>query len=287
MLQADPTRPPIALLSSRTLIRLSGDDVRPFLQGLVTQDLTHGPAAGATVFAALLTPQGKVLFDFFLRPIDDGFMLEVDAAAAPALLKRLTMYRLRAKVAFDLMPQLAVAVALGDAVADGPGEAVAFADPRLPALGRRMHGPADILAAAATVDARAWDAHRRALGVPEFGPDFVSEEVFLLDVNYDALNAVSYRKGCFVGQEVTSRMKRKGEIRKRTLIARTDGPPPPKGSPVMAGEITLGETMSAGADGVALAVIRIDKLANAGGGPSGVSIEGRPAELTHPAYLPA
>ncbi len=290
MSQAETDRPSLALLPSRALIRLTGDDVRPFLQGLVTQDLAHGPTAGAAIFTALLTPQGKLLFDFFLRPIDDGFMLEIDADAAPALLKRLAMYRLRAKVAFDPMPDLAVAVEFASTAATELEGVVAFADPRLNALGRRIHGPVDVLRAAATIDAhlgeRVWDAHRRALGVPEFGRDFGSDEVFLLDVNYDALGAVSYRKGCFVGQEVTSRMKRKGEIRKRTLIAQLDGPPPPKGAPVTVGETTLGETMSAGTDGVALAVIRIDKLANAGeDARKRVRIDGRPAELVFPDYL--
>ncbi len=286
MPQVENAPPSLALLPSRALIRLTGDDVRPFLQGLVTQDLAHGPTAGAAIFTALLTPQGKVLFDFFLRPIDEGFMLEVHADAAPALLKRLTMYRLRAKVAFDPMPDLAVAIEFPSTHATEPDGVVAFADPRLGLLSRRMHGPAEILRGMGDTDESIWDAHRRALGVPEFGRDFGSEDVFLLDVNYDALGAVSYRKGCFVGQEVTSRMKRKGEIRKRTLIARMEGSLPPKGAPVMLGDATLGETMSAGSDGVALAVIRIDKLTNAGRDSlHNVRIDGQPAELVFPDYL--
>jgi folate-binding protein YgfZ len=261
------------VLSNRSVLRVNGGEARGFLQGLVTHDILH-VAEGDAVFAALLTPQGKILFDFFLAPRGDGFLIDCDAATAPALLKRLTLYRLRAKITLAAEPELAVAVGdLRDPV-------VAFDDPRHPALPRRaIVRRADMPAAD-----HEYDAARLALGIPEFGKDFASDEVFLLDVNYDALNAVSYKKGCFVGQEVTSRMKRKGEIRKRTLIARFDGPAPAKGAGVTAGENAVGLTLSGG-DSVALALIRIDRLAAAAAEGRMLSIEGRALQLSFPAYL--
>jgi folate-binding protein YgfZ len=179
------------VLSNRSVLSLVGADASTFLQGLVTQDVSRE----GTSFTALLTPQGKILFDFLLFPRADGFFIDCEVSAAPALLKRLSIYKLRAEIALREEPLLAVALGEGSP------------DPRhvgLPAraIVERGGGPA--------IDV-AYDALRRSLGAPEFGKDFGGEEVFLLDVNYDALNAVSYAKGCFVGQEVTSRMKRKGE----------------------------------------------------------------------------
>lgn len=261
------------ILSNRALLRASGDDVRTFLQGLVTHDVL--PAVeGEAVFTALLTPQGKVLFDFFLIPADRGFLVDCDAAAAPALLKRLTLYKLRAKVELRAEPDLAVA--LGETA----GAIASVVDPRhkeLPprAIVRRVEGQ--------KADDH-YDALRLSLGVPEFAKDFSGDEVFLLDVNYDALNAVSYKKGCFVGQEVTSRMKRKGEIRKRTLIATYDGPAPAKGASVMAGENSIGEILS-GRDGSALALIRLDRLKAAQNERRMLTADGCNVRISFPAYL--
>jgi folate-binding protein YgfZ len=129
-----------------------------------------------------------------------------------------------------------------------------------------------------------YDEMRLALGVPEFGKDFIGEEVFLLDVNYDALGAVNYRKGCFVGQEVTSRMKRKGEIRKRTLIARFDGDPPPAGAAVTAGDLDVAEIQSGG-PGIALALARLDRLKAAEAAGAAPAADGRKLLMTFPDYL--
>lgn len=261
------------VLSSRSVLRVDGDEARGFLQGLVTHDILH-VAEGDAVFAALLTPQGKVLFDFFLAPQGGGFLLDCDAATAPALLKRLTLYRLRAKIT------LGAEAEFGVAVGDLRDPVLSFADPRHPALPRRaVVRRADMPAAD-----HDYDAARLALGVPEFGKDFASDEVFLLDVNYDALNAVSYKKGCFVGQEVTSRMKRKGEIRRRTLIARFDGAAPPKGAAVTAGDSALGDILSGG-EGAALALIRLDRLAAAQAEGRPPAVDGRTLQLSFPAYL--
>jgi hypothetical protein len=133
---------------------------------------------------------------------------------------------------------------------------------------------------------REYDRRRIALGVPECGKDFGPDEVFLLDVNYDALNAVSYKKGCFVGQEVTSRMKRKGEARKRTVVARFDGPAPEKGAAIVAGDSSVGEILS-GTDGLALALVRLDRLAAAREARQALKVAGRGVEIEIPSYLGA
>jgi hypothetical protein len=256
------------LLKSRAVLSLTGEDATAFLQGLVSQDVT----GAAPAFAALLTPQGKILFDFILVPVDGGYFIDCDGAAAPALLKRLSMYKLRAKAALNAETGLGVFI--------GPraDPRAAYADPRLPSLPVRT--------IAAMTDAPgaddAYDAQRLAAGVPEFGRDFASEEVFLLDVNYDSLAGVSYKKGCFVGQEVTSRMKRKGEVRKRTL--KIGGAALQKGAAVTAGAGAVGEVMSVRGER-GLALIRIDRLAEARAEGAEITCGGAPVRLESPAYL--
>ncbi|MFZ5617415.1 MAG: YgfZ/GcvT domain-containing protein [Pseudomonadota bacterium] len=263
------------VLSTRSVIRIAGEDARNFLQGLVTQDVLH-IAEGNAVFTALLTPQGKILFDFFLVPAPKGFFIDCDMTSAAALLKRLALYKLRAKVAISNEPDLAVAI--------GRLEGSAFAsypDPRLKELPHRIVIARERDASSADDD---YNLLRLSLGVPEFGRDFEADEVFLLDVNYDALNAVSYQKGCFVGQEVTSRMKRKAEVRKRTLIARFDGEAPAKGTPLMSGDAAVGELLS-GRNDVALALVRLDRLKAAESEGIALTADGRALQIAFPAYL--
>ena len=232
-----------------------------------------------------MTPQGKILFDFILVATGDGFLVDCASEAAESLAKRLSLYRLRAKVTIEAAPDMAVGAAWNDALETAPADAVAFMDPRLAPLGQRVIGPKEtVLAIAGQKSEPLYDAHRLALGVPEFGRDFGGDEVFLLDVNYDALKGVDYKKGCFVGQEVTSRMKRKGEVRKRTLVLSFGGPPPPKGTPVMAGENAIGEALS-GATGSALALIRIDRLAAAREAGSALTADGRKVRVSVPGWL--
>ncbi len=256
------------ILSDRAVLRIVGEDTQPFLQGLVTQDVASLDRA---MFAALLTPQGKILFDFLLVPAPGGFFIDCCADAAPALLKRFSMYKLRAKVAISEERDLAVAVGGGGA---------ALADPRHEGLPSRVV----VKRENAPVVNDEYDDARLALGVSEFGKDFGSDEVFLLDVNFDALNAVNYKKGCFVGQEVTSRMKRKGEIRKRTLIARFEGSAPAKGADVVAGENSIGQILS-GRDGVALALVRLDRLKAAEQEGRLLTADGCALQISFPDYL--
>lgn len=255
-------------LSARAVLSLRGDDATSFLQGLVTQEVSRDKA----MFTALLTPQGKILFDFFMVPIDGGYLLDCAAASAPSLLKRLSMYKLRAKV--TLVHEAGLSVFVGPA----PAALAQFADPRLPALPVRRIGPT-----VAGADAgEAHDLLRLSLGVPELGKDFEGDEVFLLDVNYDLLGAVSYKKGCFIGQEVTSRMKRKGDVRKRTLTAA--GPSLAKGVPVMAGGLAIGEILSVRSQS-GLALIRIDRLAEATAAGETLTVVGGPVAISSPAYM--
>lgn len=265
----EPARP-----HERAVLRLAGVDRHTFLQGLISQDI-DALTSSAAIFATLLTPQGKILFDFFIADTGKEFLIDCHKEFSAALMKRLTLYKLRANVTIDLDEQAAVVTSPDEISSNG---AVAFADPRLAGLGWRSIG------SGAQKSSEAYHARRIALGVPEFGADFGADEMFLLDVNYDALNAVSYQKGCFVGQEVTSRMKRKGEARKRTLIATFEGPRPTKGAAIKAEDSTLGEILSA-ASGAALAFIRVDRLEKAKATGAPVTCEGIALNLRLPGYL--
>jgi tRNA-modifying protein YgfZ len=268
------------LIPNRAIICVTGNDRRAFLQGLVTQDIDR-VSENEVVFSALLTPQGKILFDFMIAERDGAFLIDCDKVAAPALVKRLTLYKLRAKVAIDIDETLAVMTSQAQPTMAG----IAFPDPRLPTLGWRIIAPKD----GSAIDDD-YGRKRIALGVPEFGRDFNADDLFPLDVNFDALNGVSYAKGCFVGQEVASRMKRKSEVRKRTVIAEFDGPKPDKGATIIAGDITLGQVMSTAdtttlAEGGALALIRLDRWGKAKAAGANIECEGLSLRLHIPDYL--
>ena len=240
-------------LKDRAIIALEGGEARAFLQGLVTNDVSQ-LAPGRALYAALLTPQGKILFDFLVAEGDGAVLLDCAADHADALLKRLTMYRLRAKVGIALRPQLSVYVGLSGRPAE---RGITFPDPRLPALGPRTIGAIaempDFLEGSA-----AYHAERVALGVPE-GSDFGSDKIFALDAGLDELQGVNFGKGCYVGQELTARMKHRGTARKRVLGIRADTPLPSPGTAVMSETTEIGEILSVyGSAGFAL--MRLDRL---------------------------
>ena len=258
---------PIAHLEDRAVLAIAGPEARTFLQGLITNDIER-LKPGEGVYAALLTPQGKILFDFFLVEGDGAILLDCHVSAREALLKRLMMYKLRAKVTLEARDQLAVLAEWDGAHAR---HAVAYRDPRVTALGSRaiiakgeMH--TGLLAAAA------YHAHRIALGVPEAG-DFGSDKMFALDADLDELHAVDFQKGCYVGQELTARMKHRATSRKRLL--RVDGASA-AGDVVTAGGKEVGEVVAAG-----FALVRLDKLED--GAP--VSIGSNAVELIRPGWL--
>lgn len=250
----------IAHLPSRALIAVSGTDWRSFLQGLLTQDV-ETLADGEIRFAALLTPQGRLLYDLFVVGRNDGALLDVASQHRDALLQKLTLYRLRARV--DLAKSdLGVWAAWGGERSGGW-----LPDPRLEALGLRGYGDFT-----ATTDEAAYEAHGLGLGVP--GPaDWGSDRTYPIEANFDLLNGIDFRKGCFVGQETTSRMKRRGVIKSRMLPLVFEGPAPAPGTEVLAGDLRAGEVLS-GVGGCAMALLRLDR-AEAGG----LTVEGRPVAV--------
>ena len=256
----------IAHLPSRALIAVSGADWRSFLQGLLTQDV-ETLTDGKIRFAALLTPQGRLLYDLFVVGRGDGALLDVAAEYRDALLQKLTLYRLRAKV--ELVPSVSqVYAAWGDRAPDG-----GLRDPRLDELGWRAYGVLD-----PTTNEAAYDAHRLSLGVP--GPaDWGSEKTYPIEANFDLLNGIDFRKGCFVGQETTSRMKRRGVIKSRMLPLVFEGAAPATGTEVLAGDLRAGEVLS-GIKGRAMALVRLDRAE-----PGGLTADGRPVEVVRPGWF--
>jgi folate-binding protein YgfZ len=259
-----------ALLPDRGVVKVSGDDARGFLNGLFTVDIGK-MTPGTARFGALLTPQGKIIADFivFEATAEDagGFLIDCPRALAPALVEKLGFYKLRAKVQVaDLSAALGVmAVWPGKAESEyGPS----FTDPRLAELGTRIILPPDTAADAAKdlgatlVDADIYDTHRVALGVPRGGMDFAYGDIFPHEANMDQLGGVDFDKGCYVGQEVVSRVEHRGTARSRIVPLAYEDNAPDDGLPVMAGDKQLGMVGSA-VGGTALALLRLDRLGDA------------------------
>jgi len=259
-----------ALLPDRGVVKVAGDDARRFLNGLATNDMDKvGP--GHAIFTALLTPQGKIIVDFIAAEAgpDDGggFFLDCPRALAAALVEKLNFYKLRAKITVEDLSQ-----ALGVmAVWDGAGLSdfgLSYADPRLFALGARTILPPDLAAEAAAdlgatlTDADAYDAHRIALGVPRGGMDFAYGDTFPHEADMDQLAGVDFDKGCYIGQEVVSRVEHRSSARSRILPIGYDAFAPSSGLPVMAGEKQAG-TLGSTAKGRGLALLRLDRVADA------------------------
>lgn len=252
----------LAHLKDRGIIRVSGSDARKLLDGLVTNNLDHLHNQTA-IYTGLLSPQGKILFDFFVACDDDDLLIDVAGDQVAELIKRLTFYRLRADVGFDdASDTLAVVASWGETAAT-PGGTIAYTDPRLADLGQRIILPAARLTelAGELQPAEAYHQHRIALGVPEAGRDFVLGDAFPHEALYDQLHGVDFKKGCFIGQEVVSRMQHRGTARKRIV--------PVCGSGVLQGEadVTAGDakigrvTSADGARGLAL--LRLDRASAA------------------------
>jgi folate-binding protein YgfZ len=257
---------PAALLPDRGLIKVEGPDAGPFLQGLLTNHI-EGMAAGSARFAALLTPQGKIIADFFVIALDEadggGFALDLSVVLVPDVLKRLTMYRLRAKVTLaDISEQVAVAASWGDGPAT-PEDFIVVDDPRFAPLGRRVLGPRADVTAWCDTPVADYHARRIAMGVPQGGIDFAYGDAFPHEADMDALNGVDFRKGCYVGQEVVSRTQHRGTARTRIVsVVFPDGFCPIDGLDAMAGERSVGRVTSC-ANGRGVATLRLDKVADA------------------------
>lgn len=235
----------------RTVLRIGGEKPREFLQGLVTNDVRKLDAGA--VYAALLTPQGKYLCDFFLLADGSDVLVDVAAARAAALSQRLALYRLRAPVTIE-PAELSVVLGLGDPPAG------AFADPRHPGLGwRAVTAEADaFLRDLSPLEPDALTALRVAYRVPETGAELVPDESYVLEMGFDRLNGVDFRKGCYVGQEVTARMRHKTELKKGLARVRVEGPVPPPGTEILCEDRPAGTLHTVlGSEG--LAYLRFDR----------------------------
>lgn len=272
-----------ALLTDRGVLRVTGEPARQFLNNLVTSDI--GTLAPATArYTALLSPQGKIVSDFFVvaaAASEDGFYLDCPAGLAAELMQKLTFYRLRAKVTIEDSGLAVLAAWDGDGhVARG----IAYRDPRLPELGLRVlvaPGAAKEAAAglgATWVEAGDYDAHRIALGVPRGGVDFLYGDAFPHDADLDKLHGVDFRKGCFIGQEVVSRVEHRGTARNRIVPVAFDGPAPPAETSVTAGNKVVG-TMGSSAGNLGLAMLRVDRVADAQAAGTTLSAGGTPLRL--------
>ena len=247
-----------ALLADRGVVKLSGDDARSFLNGLVTTDVTKLTDGGAR-FAALLTPQGKIVADFFVAQSDGDLYLDCPRALAAPLATKLGFYKLRAKVSVENLSDRYAVLALweGDPL---DTTSIVYADPRDARLGHRMIAPVEA-ADRPTVDGAAYEAHRIALGVPNGGADFGYNDSFPHEANMDRLHGVDFDKGCYVGQEVVSRMQHRGTARTRIVRVMLDGAATP-GAAVTAGEKAIG-TLGSSQGGHGLALLRLDRAADA------------------------
>jgi len=253
-------------LTNRALLKLTGSEARDFLQNLVSNDLSN-LSSGQAVYSALLTPQGKFLFDFFIVDSGDALLIDTDKGRAGDLLKRLTMYKLRSDVVIeDVSADLAVYALFGGTSSLPTIEGgIATPDPRLDALGARLYGPKnafmDLTASLQEASLDAYTAHRLSLGVPEGPSDIQVEKNFLLEANFEELNGVSFSKGCYIGQELTARTKYRAKIRKRLFQFTYDGKLE-VGSPITAGEKEIA-TVTSFQKPFGLAMTRLDAFEKA------------------------
>jgi len=259
-----------AFLPDRGVVKVSGEDARNFLNGLLTTDVGE-LKPGLAKFGALLTPQGKIIVDFLITEAPaghgGGFLFDCPRALAQALADKLRFYKLRAKVTVEnLSDSLGVIAAWGGTPAMQPD--LAFADPRAGALGFRVLAPQElagkvaVLIGAELVDASAYEAQRIANGVPRGGLDFIYGDAFPHETNMDRLHGVDFDKGCYVGQEVVSRMQHRGTARTRTVKIVLDGPAPEAGASILAGDKQVG-TIGSTAEDKGLALVRTDRVADA------------------------
>jgi hypothetical protein len=258
------------LLPDRGVVKVVGDASRGFLHNLVTADV-QTLVSGAARYAALLTPQGKIVADFIIAAAPEaqggGFFLDLPLVLAKPVVAKLNMYKLRAAVMIeDLSDVIGVAAAWDGAGSTTNG--LAYADPRLPALGLRVMLPPQLFPAtlqqlgAAIATPEDYDAHRIALGIPQGGSDFQYGDAFPHEIDMDQLGGVDFTKGCYVGQEVVSRMEHRSTARTRAIAVRYAGAAPAQGAAVTAGDRTLG-TMGSAKNGRGIAMLRLDRLAEA------------------------
>ncbi len=231
----------------RTVLKISGQDRHHFLQGLVTNDVDR--LSDGLVYAAILTPQGKYLADFFLKDAGDAILLDADADQAPGLVQRLSLYKLRADVTIE---DSGLTVRRGT----GPAPADALPDPRHPDLGWRAYEDGE-----GGDDGTDFDRIRVTHCIPEAGIELIPNETFILEAGFERLHGVDFRKGCYVGQEVTARMKHKTDLRKGFATVEVDGTAP-VGTPVETPEGKVAGTLYTQSGGLGIAYLRFDRATN-------------------------
>lgn len=284
-----------AFLPNRSILSVSGPDARQFLQGLISNDMRKVSSERA-IWAALLTPQGKFLHDFFITERDGAFFLEVETHRREDLIKKLKLYRLRAKVdLIDESPHLVVAVIFGDPITwpqlSDEGAAAAFGtgkiyrDPRLSAAGLRLVSSVQDAASLSDkgyreVSVDDYDQWRLGLGLPDGSRDLVLEKATLMESGFDELHGIDWSKGCYIGQELTARMKYRGLVKKRLVPITASGTIPEPGTIILKDGSDVGEIRSSRGR-MGLALIRIDVFAAA----SSVQLRGLNQEIT--AHLPS
>ena len=251
----------LAALPDRAAIEVAGDDRVAFLQGLVSNDVTEA-VPGRAAWAALLTPQGRWLADFFILHDQDRLLLDCERGQAEMLIARLSRFRLRAKVALSLTG-LRVHAAWDGAPKAASG-VLAAADPRLPEAGWRVLTPGvlaagDAVALDAAQDAADWDRHRLLLGLPDGSRDCESEKTLLLEAGFDELGGISWTKGCYMGQELTARTRYRGLLKRRLVPVHSSGALPAPGTVLTHGGIEAG-TMRSSRDEYGIALLRLEHL---------------------------
>ena len=235
----------------RAVLNLEGAEAENFLHNVVTADIL-GLAIGGATYAALLTPQGKILFDFFVLKTGEGYLLDCAASQLEELMKRLMFYRLRAKVTISHRSDLEVGVS-----SDRPTGEIVYADPRTPLMGWRI-----IAERGKLLEGSGYEQARIVRGLADSDGDIGSGKLFPHEANLDQLGAVSFSKGCYVGQEVVSRMEHRSTARSRILPVQFDGATPPRDAEIKSADRTVGTVLSS-AGNMALALIRLDRLAEA------------------------
>ncbi|MEM9206876.1 MAG: folate-binding protein [Pseudomonadota bacterium] len=266
---ARPSFPPTRL--ARGVIRVEGPDANHLLDRIITCPM---PSVGEATLGALLTPQGKILFEFILFTDETGFWVDLDAAMTADFLKRMTFYKLRADVTLSDRSETHAIIASPEEI---DGAVISVADPRHPDLGWRSIVATET---APPIEDGGWHAHRVSLGIPEGGRDYAFSDAFPHDVGIDALGGVGFTKGCFVGQEVVSRMQHRGTARRRPVIVSASGEINSADSVTAAGKPigSLGDVV----DGKAIAILRIDRLEQAQAKGATPMVGETPVEVTTP-----
>ena len=247
------------ILPERGVIAISGDDRKPFLQGLITNDINKATEKEA-IFAALLSPQGKFLYDFFITQYQDQILLETDKSSISELIKRLQMYKLRSKVEITLLEEWAVMGnwEIGKLGNWGENDVIAYNDPRHLQLGKRILFPASRLPDFPT--SSSYEAHRLTLGIPEGSKDLTKDKSLPMEWGYEQLGAIDFTKGCYVGQEVTARSKHRATLHKTICQIRSAQALPAKGIPLWQGGKEVGYVASSD-NTIGLALLQKEAIA--------------------------